>query len=393
MKIALVHDYLNEFGGAERVLLALSEMWPEAPIYTAFYHKGSPAWERFRDRDIRVSWVHHIPGFATRLHSPLRFLAPTIWDSFDFSGLDVVIGSASWYITKGFAKKGKAIEICYCHTPPRWLYGYVTASEWQKYAPVRAYATIVGFFMRHYDWRAAQSVDYFIANSQETARRIKKFYRREAEVIYPPVEVISDKRKVISKKKNISLLSSRFSPKNYFLVVSRLAEPKRVDLAILAANKLKEPLKIIGTGPDEERLKRLAGPTVEFLGHCSDEEVRKLYAGAKAFLATAIDEDFGLTPVEAMAAGTPVVTFRGSGYLESVVDPSTSSRRGPTGVFFDEPTAGSLSAALGRLKKLRIKSADCISQAQKFSKERFRREVRQFVAAAVGKNRSTSQIS
>ena len=166
MNIALVHDMLGEFGGAERVLLAMSEIWPDAPIYTAFYRKG-PAWERFRDRDIRVSWAHHVPGFAAKLHSPLRFLAPAIWNTFDFTQYDVVIGSASWYITKGF-KKGqetisskqehrRPIEICYCHTPPRWLYGYPTSIEWQKHAPVRAYATIVGFFMRQYDYTAAQN--------------------------------------------------------------------------------------------------------------------------------------------------------------------------------------------------------------------------------------------
>ena len=152
MKVALVHDCLREFGGAERVLLAMSEMWPNAPIYTAFYNKDSPVWERFKDKDVRVSWVHHIPGFATKLHSPLRFLAPAIWNTFDFAQYDVIIGSSSWYITKGFTRKGKAIEICYCHTPPRWLYGYTTSLEWQQYAPVRAYAVTAGFFMRHYDY-------------------------------------------------------------------------------------------------------------------------------------------------------------------------------------------------------------------------------------------------
>src|SRR3989338_7153929 len=166
MKIALVHDYLGEFGGAERVLLAMSEIWPSAPIYTAFYREGSPAWERFKGKDVRVSWAHRIPGFATKLHSPLRFLAPAIWNSFDFSNYDVIIGSASWYVTKGFTKKAPsarsgqcAIEICYCYTPPRWLYGYQTSTEWQRYAPVRAYGAIVGFFMRHYDWEASQRVN------------------------------------------------------------------------------------------------------------------------------------------------------------------------------------------------------------------------------------------
>src|SRR6266403_3588705 len=156
MKIALVHDYIKEYGGAERVLETLSEMYPDAPIYTAFYRKDSIAWNHFKNRKIIPSWVHYIPFFATKLHSPLRFLAPWIWGSFDFSQYDVVITSASWYVTKGIEKTGKTIEICYCHTPPRWLYGYKTSIELQRFWPVRVYATIVGHFMRLYDFVASQ---------------------------------------------------------------------------------------------------------------------------------------------------------------------------------------------------------------------------------------------
>ncbi|MDO8486728.1 MAG: glycosyltransferase family 4 protein, partial [Candidatus Curtissbacteria bacterium] len=172
MKVALVHDYLGEFGGAERVLKALCEIWPKAPIYTAFYREGV-AYERFKNRKIITSWAQKVPFFTTYLHSPLRFLAPFIWNSFDFSGYDVIVSSSSWYVTKGFKKKGKAIEICYCHTPPRWLYGYATSVNFQKYPLVKAYAAIVGHFMRLYDFKAAQKVDYFIANSEEVAGRIK----------------------------------------------------------------------------------------------------------------------------------------------------------------------------------------------------------------------------
>lgn len=371
MKIALVHDQLAEFGGAERVLLAMSKIWPKAPIYTAFYRKGSAAWERFKDRDIRVSWAHYIPGFSTRLHSPLRFLAPAIWNSFDFSEYDVVISSSSWYITKGFGRRRigeigkiggirekKPIEICYCHTPPRWLYGYQTNVNWQKYPPVRAYGNIVGFFMRQYDFEAAQRVNYFIANSKETKRRIGKFYRREAEVIYPPIETRNPKR--ATRKRS------------YLLVVSRLAQAKHVDLAIRAANELKFPLKIAGTGPDEERLRIISGSTVELLGHVPDEQLGDLYVGAKAFLAPATDEDFGMTPVEAMAHGTPVIAFAGGGYKESVVHKKT-------GIFFNKPTADSLISAIKQLNNLTINPKDCIAQAKKFSKERFQKELRNFV--------------
>lgn len=360
MKIALVHDYLGEFGGAERVLLALSDMYPEAPIYTAFWREG-PAWEQFKHRDIRVSWAHYIPGFSTRLHSPLRFLAPSIWNSFDFSGYDVIIGSSSWYVTKGFFKKGRAIEICYCHTPPRWLYGYTTSKQ---SALAKAYGIIVGFFMRQYDFRAAQRVDYFIANSKETKRRIEKFYRRESTVIYPPIEI----------SKGDPLPKQGVPLRNYYLVVSRLAQPKNVELAIQAANKLKFPLKIAGTGPDEKRLKALAGPTVDFLGFVPDSDLARLYKGAKAFLALSGDEDFGMTPVEAQSYGTPVIAYRGGGYEESVIE-------GKTGIFFDSLTVESLQRSIKMLRHRRFSENACQKNAPRFSRDRFKQEIQTFVEA------------
>jgi len=377
MKIALVHDYLGEFGGAERVLLAMSEIWPEAPIYTAFYRKG-PAWERFKDKDIRPSWAQYIPGFTTKLHSPLRFLAPLIWNSFSagggsnsggvFSQYEVIISSASWYITKGFGTRGtdrkKPIEICYCHTPPRWLYGYPTSVEWQRYAWVRAYATIVGFFMRQYDFAAAQKVDYFIANSKETAGRIQKFYRRESTVIYPPATL---------------RVAMRVGPpvkKNYYLVVSRLVGGKGLALAAEAAKQLKFNLKIVGApagyGREYDMLKEHTGKNIEFLGYVSDTELAKLYAEAKAFLALATDEDFGMTPVEAMSMGTPVIAYAGGGYTESVVD-------GKTGIFFQKPTVDSLISAIKQCNNITISSTACRTQAEKFSQERFKQQLREFV--------------
>lgn len=363
MKVALVHDYLGEFGGAERVLLTLSEIWPQAPIYTAFYRNG-PAWERFKGKDIRVSWAHHIPGFSSKLHSPLRFLAPLIWNSFDFSVFDVVISSASWYITKGFKKGPKTIEVCYCHTPPRYLYGYKTSLNWQKYWPIRLYASIVNHFMRLYDFSAAQRVDYFVANSQNTRRRIQKFYRKDATVIYPPVE-LNSKFKIQDSKRG-----------NYYLVVARIVGAKGLEMAVEAANSLRVPLKIVGapagyTGVYKE-LKKRSGKNVEFLGYVSDEKLAKLYAGAKAFLALAQDEDFGITPVEAMAAGTPVIAFRGGGYLESVVE-------GKTGIFFDEYNTRSLVEAIKKLDKIHIRANVCQQQAKKFSKDRFKKQIKEFV--------------
>lgn len=360
-KIALVHDYLNEFGGAERVLSAMTEIWPDAPIYTSFYRTGSPAYERFKNKKIITSWVHNIPFFSKYLHSPLRFLAPLIWNNFDFSKYDIVIASSGWYITKGFKKKGnKTIEICYCHTPPRWLYGYKTSIEFQKYWPVRIYSAIVGHFMRMYDYEAAQRVNYFIANSQEVAGRIAKFYRRDSTVIYPPVELLE---------------TPRVQKENYYLIISRIVGGKGLDLAVKTAVKLGIKLKIAGRPAgyytEYKNLQKLASKGVEFLGYVDDAEMAGLYKGAKAFLALSTDEDFGITPVEANLSGTPVIAFRGGGYIESIVE-------NKTGIFFNESTVESLSTAIKRFEKMKFNSEDCIRQAKKFSKEIFKRQMLQF---------------
>ena len=367
MRVALVHDYLAEFGGAERVLLALAEMYPEAPIYTAFYNKDSEAYKRFSDRKIIASWAQNVPGFASRLHSPLRFLAPWIWESFDLGEFEVVISSASWYITKGVLTRPETVHICYCHTPPRYLYGYQTSINWRKYWPVRMYAGLVNKGLREYDYLSAQRVDHFVANSENTKRRIKKFYRREATVIYPPVDV--------------ELQASGFkrqANKDYFLVVSRVVGGKGLELAVRAANELKVPLKVVGIAAgwsrEGERIKELAGKTVELLGYVSDEELGELYAGARAFLALAEDEDFGITPVEAMAAGAPVLAYRGGGYVETVVEEKT-------GVFVNQLTVEGVMDAIERFEKIekKIKRAHLIKQAESFSKRRFVSEMGTYV--------------
>lgn len=366
MRVALVHDYLNEFGGAERVLLALAEIWPEAPIYTAFVSRGSAAWERFKDRDVRQSWFRWLP-FPHVLASPLRFLAPTVWESFDFSNYDIVVSSANWYITKGLRKGAGTIEICYCHTPPRYLYGYPTSLEWRRYWPVRVYGEVVAHFLRMYDFQAAQRVDYFLANSKNVARRVWKFYRREAEVIYPPVEITNHESRITNHGK-----------RDYYLVVSRIVGGKGLELAVEAANRLRIPLRVVGRpagwGSARRRLAELGGRTVEFFGEVSDEELWSLYSGARALLATALDEDFGMTVVEAMAQGTPVVAYRGGGYLETVVE-------GKTGLFFDEYSVTGLMEAIEKfnVQSQKFKVSEIKKQAERFSKERFKKEMRAFV--------------
>lgn len=367
MKVALVHDYLKEYGGAERVLEALTEAFPDAPIYTAFYKEGSAAYERFKHKTIKTSWVQSIPGFETKLHSPLRFLAPRIWGSFDFSEYDVVLGSSSWYVTKGFPHKGKAIEICYCHTPPRWLYGYKTSVEWQRFWPIKVYGHVVGHFMRQYDFDAAQKVDYFIANSKEVQARIQKFYRRDSTVIYPPTSL----REALQAGPPVPI-----KDRDYYFIVSRIVGAKGIDMAIEAARKHGFKLKIAGASAGYytglKDMQATAPENVEFLGRVSDEELVGLYSGAKAFIATATDEDFGITPVEAMLCGTPVIAYYGGGFKETVIE-------GKTGIFFRESNVDALVDAVKKFETMKIDPKDCKNQAKKFSKERFMKEIKAFV--------------
>lgn len=365
MKVALVHDYLADFGGAERVLLSLSELYPEAPIYTAFYTKGLPAYERFKGRDIRASWAQRVPLFASKLHSPLRFLAPEIWESFDLDSYDVVISSASWYITKGVLTRPETLHICYCHTPPRYLYGYPTSVEWQRFWLVRQYARIVNHYLRKYDFLAAQRVDYFVANSRNVQERIRKFYRRESTIIYPPVEI-----PIIDPGIDIKIPGSGV----YFLTGGRLTREKHYELAVQAANELDISLTVYGEGPFRSQLQALAGKTVEFVGNVDERELARLYAGAKAFIALAEDEDFGMTVVEAEMHGTPVIAYRGGGYLETI-------KEGVTGMFIDQLTVEALVKTIKNFQMTNFKfQTKAIKQhAQKFSKERFMKEMKEFV--------------
>lgn len=364
MKIALVHDFLKEYGGAERVLKALHEIWPVAPIYTAFCLKNSAAGKAFADAKIIESRLAPLIKYKN-LYSPLRFLTPLVWKSFNLSEYDLVITSASWYVSRGFRIGPKTKVICYCHTPPRYLYGYPTSIEWQRYWPVRIYAAIVNHLIRLYDFRSAQQVDEFIVNSQNVAKRVKKFYRRDSTIIYPPVEV-----------EEIIQTTLGLKPKNYYLIASRIVGGKGIEMAVKAAKKAKVPLKIVGEPAGLRwfggQLERLKTKEVEFLGWIPDGELYRYYGQCKAFLALETDADFGITPVEAMAAGRPVIAFRGGGYLESVIE-------GKTGEFFDQPTVESLVKVLKKFKPENYKPEDCRRQAEKFSKERFKREIKEFV--------------
>jgi len=373
MKIVLVHDYIKEYGGAERVLEALHEIWPEAPVFTTIYLPEflGPHKDRLKDWDIRASWMQKIP-FTDKLISPMRLITPWIFENIDFSEFDIIITSATGaYFPNLIVRKPETIHICYCHTPPRYLYGYPTARDWQKHLIGRIAAGFINHYLRQWDFVSYQRPDYIIANSQEVKRRIAKFYRREAEVVYPPVDLVSSIKYQVLSIKN----------KKYYLAGGRLARAKRIDLAIEACNKLRLPLKVFGKAFADygEELKKKAGSTVEFLGEVGEEELSELYQGAKALIYPSEYEDFGIMPLEAQSFCTPVIGLNQGGVRETIID-------GKTGVLFDEPTVESVIGAIKKLRNLEIKGEDCLKNAKKFSKERFKTEIKNFVLNKLKQN-------
>jgi glycosyltransferase involved in cell wall biosynthesis len=284
---------------------------------------------------------------------------------------------------RGVVTRPEQLHISYIHHPPRNLYGYPTGKK--PNGLVSAYATFINPFLRMYDFATAQRVDYLIANSQETRSRIKKFYRREAKVIYPPVKVGNNSLPPPLKIRGGSASWRRgVMKRSYFLSVGRLTYAKRVDLAIEACNKLKVPLKIVGTGREEESLRKIAGPTIEFVGSVSDEELARLYVGAKALIFCALQEDFGMVPVEAMALGVPVIVLKQGGVIETVT-------HGKTGLFFEDPTVEDLIKAIKALDKSNVKPEDCVRQAQKFSAEVFKKKMKAFIEEKYRQHNLSSQ--
>jgi len=369
MKIALVHDQLQEFGGAERVLMALHDIFPSAPVYTAFLNENTARKNirGFEKWKIITSWAAKIP-FIGKLYSPLRFLAPSIWESFDFSEFDVVISSSGWYMCKGVKTQSPVVHISYIHHPPRYLYGYETAVEWQKYWPVKVYATIVNFFLRRWDYSSSQRPDVLLANSEETKRRIKKLYNRDSTVVYPPVEIPD-----LSKVHNVV----KSKVEEYYVTVSRLGKAKHIDLLIQTANVNKLRLKIVGKGRELAYLKSLAGDTVEFITDASDQERDDLLKNARAFLFASVDEEFGIAPVEAMGFGTPVIAYDSGGLKETVT-------QGVSGFLFKQLSAESLYEEIKKLeslseeKYLEMRNA-ARKESEKYSFEIFKKKILELI--------------
>lgn len=371
LKVALVHDYLREYGGAERVVEALHEIFPNAPLYVSFLDKSVTGihWEKFEGWDIRESWITKIP-FYKQLFSPLRIFAPNYFSSFDLSEYDVVISSTNAYFSKAVTVKNgakKALHISYCHTPARSLYGYTTMTNWKNNPLTKFFGTLINHYLRILDVKIArENVDFFIANSKETQARIKKFYRLDSTVIYPPIE--------IKENRKFTVVAELPRKDGYFLVVGRLAASKHVDLAIKTATKMDLNLKVVGSGKGLEFLQSIAGETIEFLGSVDDKNLYDLYENATALLYPAEDEDFGMVPIEAMGHGIPVIAHRSGGPLETV-------KEGINGFFFDEFSVESFAQAINKLQKTKWNKQKVYEFALSFSKKRFKQEISDFISS------------
>jgi glycosyltransferase involved in cell wall biosynthesis len=358
MRVAITTDWLNSFGGAERVLIELHKMFPDAPIFTTVHdRRGLPA--QMQDWDVRTSFLQRIPFMQSR-HQPLLPLMPLAWEEFDFSEYDLVLTTNS-ACAKGVITRPGTLNLCYCYTPCRYIWDLYP--EYTRGKRSRPFIAPVAHWLRLWDRLSADRVDHFVAISHEVAARVRRHYGREAEVIYPPVDVER-------------ITPSGAPPENFYLVVSRLVPYKRVDLAIAAANALSRRLLIVGDGSERRRLEAMAGPTVEFLGRRSDEEIADLYRRCRAFLFPGL-EDFGIAPVEAQAAGRPVIAFAAGGALETVVD-------GKTGVLFTAQTPEALLLAIQRFEGMTLDPASCRRNAERFGAARFRARIQQVIDHQLG---------
>ncbi len=326
MKIAIVHDFLNQRGGAERVVSVLHEIFPQAPIYTSILDRSN-LFPELMDADIRPSWMQKLPGMKRHFKKYL-LLYPRAIESFDLQEYDLVLSSSSWF-AKGAIKGPHGVHICYCLTPMRFVWDYENYIERENFNFLyRSSLPLMKSRLRRWDQKTKYRPDHYVAISTAVRARIRRIYGVNSEIIFPPVD------------------AEKYTPQQhcdgYYLIVSRLNAYKCIDVAVKAFNRLGLPLKIIGSGPYAETLKSMAGPNVSFLGRVPDKEVADHYAGCKALIFPG-EEDFGIVPLEANAAGRPVIAYRGGGALDTVIE-------GYNGLFFGEKTAPSLIDAVDRLE-------------------------------------------
>ena len=364
MKVAIVHDFLFKLGGAERVVKELADLFPDAPIYTLVYDEEKCGRDFPRERVVTSS-LSRYPGFLQKRPQYLLGKMPQAIEEFDLSKYDLVISSSGAF-SHGAITGPQTKHLCYCHSPMRYAWDYTheyleekKLSWWKEWLVRRTLHDV-----RQWDRAAADRPDRYLANSDHVARRLKKYYQADADVLYPPVDV------------------DRYYPyeeaDDYFLIISALTPFKKIDLAISAFNKMGKKLVIIGDGAQRRALEAIAGPTVQLLGRKSDADAKRYLQAAKALIFPG-EEDFGITPVEAMAAGRPVIAYGVGGVTETVVD-------GVTGVFFYEPTVASLEAAVAKFYQLEKSFDRSIIQdrAQLYSRQAFRKGIKKAVEEMVG---------
>jgi len=360
LKVALVHDYLNQYGGAERVLEELHALFPNAPVYTSMYwpEKMSPT---IRGLDVRTSFMQRLP-MVTRNHQPFLLLYPLAFEGFDLSEFDVVISNSSAFC-KGVVTPPGTLHICYCLTPMRWVWNYHAYVDRERLGwMARMVLPAAISQLRAWDVATAQNVDRFLAISRTVSSRVRKFYRRDSTVIYPPVNCDA-----------FALPPARVE--DYYLVVARLMPYKRIDLAVDAFTRLGIPLKVVGRGRDESELRARAGRNVEFVGNISDTELKQLYAHCRGYVFPG-EEDFGIAPLEANASGRPVIAYAGGGALDTVVD-------GQTGVLFERQQVDCLIGAIRRAEDTAWDSTELRRHARTFDRQVFRDQLLAFVGESV----------
>ena len=355
LRVVLVHDWLITLGGADRVLLALHQVFPQAPVFVSLYDPSRLP-EAFGRMQVRASWLQRIPG-AVQRHRLLVPVMPFAFGSLDLPDADVVL-SSSHACAKGVRVPPGAVHVCYCHTPMR--YAWDLSAEYLQAVPVlaRPLARAALAWLRRWDRATTKNVHYLVANSRFVAERIRRHYQRESAVIYPPVDV--------------DFFTPGGRTEEYFLVVSRLVPYKRVDLAVEAFNRLKRRLIVVGDGPELPRLRAMAGPAVTFADEVGDAILRDLYRGCRALIFPG-EEDFGIVPVEAQACGRPVIAYGRGGVLESV-------RPAVTGMFFGQQTADALTAAVRAFRDETFDPAVIRAHAEQFSRQRFAHQIAEFVA-------------
>lgn len=361
MKIAIIHEFLTDLGGAERVLRVFLEMFPEAKLYVLVKNKTFPG-DILNKPDITTSFLQKLPSFIRRHHKFLLPFYPIAVENFDLSSFDLVISNSNSF-AKGVIVPQNCLHVCYCHSPTRYLWDYT-----HQYLKEQGLSNILHPFviklldkLRIWDFQAAQRVDYFIANSKNIQKRIQKYYRRKSVVIYPPVDLL---------KFPLNLKPKR---KSYFLAVARLSPYKKIDLLINVFSKLKETLIVIGTGSELKKLKKQSPKNVIFLGYVPDEKLSKYYQNCRALIFPQ-EEDFGIVPVEAMATGKPVIAYRKGGAEETVIDQKT-------GLFFESQNEKDIYQAIKRFQKLEDKfdPKEIRKRAEKFSKEIFKKKIKEFI--------------